>query len=304
MKTKTVILITGPTASGKTSLAISVAQHYNTEIISADSRQCFIEMNIGVAKPSAEELAAVPHHFINSHSIHHDVNAVTFAQYANEAAEKIFADHDVLVMAGGTGLYIKSFLEGLDDIPGISADIRENILKQYELNGLEWLQDEVRVADPDFYAKGENKNPQRLMRALEVKRGTGRSIKDFHNLAGSGAAEKYHVKKFAIDVSREQLYANINARVDKMMDEGLLEEVRSLVPYKQLNALQTVGYTELFDHLDGNISLPVAVEKIKQNTRNYAKRQMTWFRKDKGIEWISPPAPGAPPPQGGIFLFY
>ena len=287
MKTKTVILITGPTASGKTSLAISVAQHYNTEIISADSRQCFIEMNIGVAKPSAEELAAVPHHFINSHSIHDDVNAVTFAQYANEAAEKIFADRDVLVIAGGTGLYIKAFLEGLDEIPGISADIRENILKQYELNGLEWLQDEVRVADPDFYAKGENKNPQRLMRALEVKRGTGRSIKDFHNLAGSGAAEKYHVKKFAIDVSREQLYSNINARVDKMMDEGLLEEVRSLVPYKHLNALQTVGYTELFDHLDGIMSLPAAVEKIKQNTRNYAKRQITWFRKDKGIEWIN-----------------
>ena len=287
MKTKTVILITGPTASGKTSLAISVAQHYNTEIISADSRQCFIEMNIGVAKPSAEELAAVPHHFINSHSIHDDVNTVTFAQYANEAAEKIFADRDVLVIAGGTGLYIKAFLEGLDEIPGISADIRENILKQYELNGLEWLQDEVRVADPDFYAKGENKNPQRLMRALEVKRGTGRSIKDFHNLAGSGAAEKYHVKKFAIDVSREQLYSNINARVDKMMDEGLLEEVRSLVPYKHLNALQTVGYTELFDHLDGIMSLPAAVEKIKQNTRNYAKRQITWFRKDKGIEWIN-----------------
>ena len=160
-------------------------------------------------------------------------------------------------------------------------------MKQYELNGLDWLQQEVRTADPDFYSKGENKNPQRLMRALEVKRGTGRSIKDFHNLAGSGAAEKYHVKKFAIDVSREQLYSNINARVDKMMDEGLLEEVRSLVPYKHLNALQTVGYTELFDHLDGIMSLPAAVEKIKQNTRNYAKRQITWFRKDKGIEWIN-----------------
>ena len=145
----------------------------------------------------------------------------------------------------------------------------------------------MRTADPDFYSKGENKNPERLMRALEVKRGTGRSIKDFHNLAGSGAAEKYHVKKFAIDVSREQLYSNINARVDKMMDEGLLEEVRSLVPYKHLNALQTVGYTELFDHLDGIMSLPAAVEKIKQNTRNYPKRQITWFRKDKGIEWIN-----------------
>lgn len=287
MKTKTVILITGPTASGKTSLAISVAQHHNTEIISADSRQCFIEMNIGVAKPSSEELAAVPHHFINSHSIHEDVNAVTFAKFANEAAEKIFVDHDVLVMAGGTGLYIKAFLEGLDEIPAVSADIREYILKQYEKNGLQWLQDEVRAADPDFYAKGENKNPQRLMRALEVKRSTGRSIKDFHNLAGSGAVEKYLVKKFAIDISREQLYENINNRVDKMVNDGLVKEVRTLLPFRSLNALQTVGYSELFDYFDGKTSLDIAISKIKQNTRNYAKRQMTWIRKDKEVKWIT-----------------
>ena len=287
MKTKTVILITGPTASGKTSLAVSVAKHYNTEIISADSRQCFIEMNIGVAKPSAEELAAVLHHFINSHSIHEDVNAATFAQYANETAAKIFATHDVLVMAGGTGLYIKAFLEGLDEIPGISAEIREDILKQYELKGLEWLQEEVRVADPDFYSKGENKNPQRLMRALEVKRGTGRSIKDFHRSSGSGAIEKYTISKYAIDISREQLYENINNRVDKMIKDGLVEEARTLLPFRSLNALQTVGYSELFDYFDQKISMDAAIDKIKQNTRNYAKRQMTWFRKDKGIEWIN-----------------
>ena len=287
MNTKTVILITGPTASGKTSLALSVAQHYKTEIISADSRQCFIEMNIGVAKPSAQELYAVPHHFINSHSIHQEVNAATFALYANEAAENIFVNNDKLVLAGGTGLYIKSFLEGLDNIPAISADVRKNILEQYGQHGLGWLQDEVRAYDPDFFSKGEIKNPQRLMRALEVKLGTGRSIKDFHGkIRIGGAAEKYNVVKYAIDISREQLYHNINSRVDKMMEDGLLDEVKALLPYRNLNALQTVGYTELFDHINGNISLKEAVEKIKQNTRNYAKRQMTWFRKDKEMVWI------------------
>ena len=244
-------------------------------------------MNIGVAKPSAHELETVPHYFINSHSIHQEVNAATFALYANEAAENIFEKNDVLVMAGGTGLYIRSFLEGLDDIPEVSADIRENILKQYEQQGLQWLQEEVRANDPEFFLKGEIKNPQRLMRALEVKLGTGRSIKDFHSkVPAGGVAEKYKVVKYAIDISREQLYDNINGRVDKMMQDGLLEEVKALVPYKNLNALQTVGYTELFDHLDGKLSLNEAVEKIKQNTRNYAKRQMTWFRKEKGIQWI------------------
>jgi tRNA dimethylallyltransferase len=288
VNTKTVILITGPTASGKTSLALHTAQHYNTEIISADSRQCFIEMNIGVAKPSPEELAAVPHHFINSHSIHDDVNAATFAQYAADAAEKVFQKHDVLVMAGGTGLYIKAFLEGLDDIPSIPSSIRNNILKQYEEKGLQWLLDEIRTTDPRFFAEGEIKNPQRLMRALEVKLGTGRSIKDFHSSAGTGASEKYNIQKYAIDIPREKLYQNINSRVDKMIEDGLVEEARSLSPFRNLNALQTVGYSELFDYFDGNVSLKVAVEKIKQHTRNYAKRQMTWFKKDKEIIWIEP----------------
>jgi tRNA dimethylallyltransferase len=295
VNTKTVILITGPTASGKTSLALQTAKHYQTEIISADSRQCFIEMNIGVAKPSAQELAAVPHHFINSHSIHDEVNAATFAQYASDAAEKIFRNHDVLVMAGGTGLYIKAFLEGLDNIPAIPASVRQNISTQYEEKGLTWLQDQVQIIDPKFFAEGEIKNPQRLMRALEVKLGTGKSIKDFHSAAGSGASEKYHVLKYAIDLSRGQLYENINARVDRMMEDGLLEEVRALIPFRNLNALQTVGYSELFDYFDGTLGLEEAVNKIKQNTRNYAKRQVTWFKKDKHINWLSYTAGGAAP---------
>jgi tRNA dimethylallyltransferase len=290
VNTKTVILITGPTASGKTSLALQTALRYNTEIISADSRQCFIEMNIGVAKPSPEELAAVPHYFINSHSIHDDVNASTFARYASNAAEKIFQHHDVLVMAGGTGLYIKAFLEGLDDVPSVPSELRDHIKKQYEEKGSQWLQDEIRASDPKFFAEGEIKNPQRLMRALEVKLATGRSIKDYHNSSGSssaGAAKKYNVLKYAIDIPREQLYQHINSRVDKMIREGLVEEARSLLPFRKLNALQTVGYSELFDCFDGKIALEEAINKIKQNTRNYAKRQITWFKKDKQIKWIS-----------------
>ncbi|HUQ66021.1 MAG TPA: tRNA (adenosine(37)-N6)-dimethylallyltransferase MiaA [Flavitalea sp.] len=288
MKNKTVILITGPTASGKTSLALTTAQHYQTQIISADSRQCFIEMNIGVAKPSSAELALIKHYFINSHSIHDEVNAATFAQYATDAAQEIFNHHDVLVMAGGTGLYIKAFFEGLDDIPPVSAEIRETIVKQYEQHGLEWLQDQICLSDPDFFTKGEIKNPQRLMRALEVIRATGKSIREFHkNVNGKGASEKYKVIKYAIKITREELYENINNRVEIMMHDGLLEEVRLLIPYRRLNALQTVGYSELFEHLDGKLSLEEAVNKIKQNTRNYAKRQMTWFRKDKDIRWIN-----------------
>ena len=245
-------------------------------------------MNIGVAKPSAEELAAVKHHFINSHFIHDEVNAATFAQYAEDAAEKIFSRNNVLVLAGGTGLYIKAFLKGLDDIPAISPEIRDNILKNYEAKGIKWLQDEVRVNDPEFFSDGEVKNPQRLMRALEVKMGTGKSIKAFHGKdIGGGAAEKYNVVKYAIDIPREQLYENINSRVDRMIRDGLMEEVRSLFPFRHLNALQTVGYTELFEHIDGKMTFDEAVNKIKQNTRNYAKRQMTWFRKDKELEWIS-----------------
>jgi tRNA dimethylallyltransferase len=284
VKNKTVIVITGPTASGKTSLAIQAAQQYTTEIISADSRQCYREMNIGVAKPTAEQLNAVPHHFINSHSIRDEVNAVTFADYANRAADKIFIERDILIMVGGTGLYIKAFTDGLDDIPSIDPAIRERILAGYERNGLQWLQEQIRMKDPLFFNEGEVQNPQRLMRALEVVEGTGRSIRVFHT--GVAATRKYDIVKYAIDIPREQLYDNINNRVDKMMEDGLVEEVRALLPYRHLNALQTVGYSELFEYFDGKLSLSEAVSRIKQNTRNYAKRQMTWFRKDKQIKWI------------------
>lgn len=293
MKRKKLILITGPTASGKTSLAIKVARRFHTSIISADSRQCFREMNIGVAKPTAEELAAVKHYFINSHSIHDNVNAVVFAEYAQQALDEIFTQNDVAVMAGGTGLYIRAFTEGLDDIPDIDPEIRSGIIQQYETNGMPWLQDQLQSIDPAYYAKGEMQNPQRMMRALEVKQATGKSILEFQkrkvNAGNAGTAEKkspYDIIKYAIDVPRAELYSKINLRVDQMMEDGLLDEVKSLLRFRQLNALQTVGYSELFEYLDGNTSLASAIEKIKQNTRRYAKRQLTWLRKETDIHWL------------------
>lgn len=287
MMNKTIIIITGPTASGKTSMALQLAQQYNTAIISADSRQCFKETNIGVAKPSADELALVKHYFINSHSIHDDVSAATFERYALNAAAEIFQHNDVAIMAGGTGLYIKAFCEGLDEIPEVPAAVREEIVKQYEDKGVEWLRQELEMRDPLFAAHGEMQNPQRMMRALEVKMATEKSIKEFQR--ETKAARDFNIVKYGIDIPKEELLNNINYRVDKMMEKGLLGEVISLLPYRQLNALQTVGYTELFDHLDGKLPLDEAVERIKINTRQYAKRQLTWFRKDKEIRWHRPP---------------
>jgi tRNA dimethylallyltransferase len=281
---KKVILITGPTASGKTALAISIALRLSTRIISADSRQCFTEMNIGVAKPSADELASVKHYFINSHSIHDSVNAGTFESYALHSAAEIFEQHDIAVMAGGTGLYIRAFCEGLDEIPPVSNGIRKQVIDLYDQKGLEWLRNEVAVKDPLYYSKGEIQNPQRLMRALEVKLSTGRSIKEFQQQKTTN--RDFDIIKYAIDIQRSLLNDHINNRVDGMIANGLVDEARSMLPYRHLNALQTVGYTELFDFFDGNCTLPQAIDRIKINTRHYAKRQMTWLRKDQQVIWI------------------
>jgi len=285
-KQKTVIIICGPTAVGKTSIAIQLAKHFQTEIISADSRQCFKELNIGVARPSAEELKEVKHHFIASHSIHEEVNAAVFEKFAVEKAKELFQHHDILVMVGGTGLYIKAFTEGLDSIPDIDPAIRENIICNYEKKGLEWLQQEVKLKDPLFYEKGEIQNPQRMMRALEVMESTGQSIVSFHKTAKT--KRDFAIINIGLELTKEELSRNINARTDKMMEAGLLNEVKDLLPYKMLNALQTVGYKELFDHLQGNISLDDAVGQIKTSTRQYAKRQMTWFKKERSINWFHP----------------
>src|SRR5688572_18154357 len=285
-KKKTVIIICGPTAVGKTGIAIEVAKNFHTEIISADSRQCFRELEIGVARPSIKNLNEVKHHFIASHSIHDEMNASIFENYAIQKAEEIFSRQNVAIMVGGTGLYIKAFCEGLDNIPGSSSLIRARIADEYKKNGLGWLQDEVKKKDPSFYATGEFQNPQRMMRALEVVETTGKSILDFHKRKKT--KRDFNILKIGIELPKDELHRNIETRVEQMIEVGLVEEVRKLLPDKQLNALQTVGYSEIFVFLEGKSTLTKAVDDIKKNTRQYAKRQMTWFRKDKEVQWFFP----------------
>lgn len=283
---KTVVIITGPTAVGKTAIAIDVAKQFKTEIISADSRQCFRELNIGVASPSPEELQAVKHHFIASHTIQEEVTAATFEQYALQKVNELFQQHDIVVITGGTGLYIKAFCEGLDAIPEVPPAIRNAIIVKYEQGGIQWLQDEIRKKDPAFYSEGEIQNPQRMMRALEVIEATGISILQFRK--GKKKKRPFDIIKIGLELPKEELNKHINTRVDKMVEAGLVDEVKNLLQYKHLNALQTVGYAEIIDFLERKIDLGKAVEEIKIHTRQYAKRQMTWFKKDKEIKWFSP----------------
>ena len=283
MSNNTVYIIVGPTAVGKTSFAITLAQHLKTEIISADARQCYAELSIGVARPSLEELSKVPHHFITSHSVNETVNAQVFENYALAKADELFKTHHSVVMVGGTGLYIKAFCEGLDLIPAIDPAIREDIIKQYEKLGLRWLQKEVSVKDPMYWAKGEQQNPQRLMRALEVMLGTGASIVSFQ--IKNKITRPFNIVKVGLELPREQLYERINQRVISMVENGLETEVRNLLPQNHLNALQTVGYSEWAPYFEGNLSKEKVIENIQQNTRHYAKRQMTWFKKDPEITW-------------------
>lgn len=280
----TVVVLAGPTASGKTALAIRIAQQLGTEIISADSRQCYRELSIGTAKPTPDELAAVPHYFINSHSITEEVNAATYEQLALQYAADIFTRHSVAIVTGGTGLYIRAFLEGMDQMPAIPPDVRAAIREQYEANGLSWLQETLRHRDPAFYATAEIMNPQRLLRALEILEATGQSIATFRT--STPQQRDFNIIRVGIQLPKELLHERIHQRVDMMMNAGLVEEVRSVAAFRHHNALQTVGYAEIFDHLDGKISLPEAVDAIKTHTRQYAKRQMTWFRRDAAMQWF------------------
>lgn len=283
---KTVIIIAGPTAVGKTAVGIAVAKHLGTEIISADSRQCYREMAIGVARPSEEELASVPHHFIASHSIQDKLTAAAFEAFALEKAADIFRKKDTVVLVGGTGLYIRAFTNGMDAIPDVPEEVHKQVVEAYQQNGITWLQEQLQLQDPQFYERGEMLNPQRMMRALEVVEATGKSILSYRT--GEKKDRPFGLIKIALELPRKELYQRINQRVDKMMEQGLLEEVRSLLPFQHLNALQTVGYKELFDHLAGKLSLYEAVDAIKKNTRHYAKRQLTWFRKDSEYQWLPP----------------
>lgn len=283
---KTLIVIAGPTAVGKTAAAIQVAQHFGTEIISADSRQCYREMSIGTAKPDAAELAAVRHYFIDSHSISEELNAGDYEQLALGYCEAIFDKHDYAVVCGGTGLYIKALCEGIDDMPQTDRSIEQALQAAFEAQGLAWLQAAVAAEDPVFYAVAEQQNPARLIRALAFKRSTGISITRFRS--GQEKQRPFNIIKIGLELPREVLYERINRRVDIMIQQGLWEEAVRLYPQKALKNLQTVGYTEIFECLDGNITREKSIELIKQHSRNYAKRQLTWFRKDKAFQWFAP----------------
>ncbi len=286
MQPKTCIVICGPTAIGKTTVAIDLAAHFNTSIISADSRQCYRELNIGVARPGLEELQKLPHFFIASHSIHQNITAAQFELYALEKLNQIFEKQQVAVMVGGTGLYIKAFCQGLDAVPAIPQKIREALQQEYAEKGFAWLTATLQEKDPLYASEGEMKNPQRMLRALEVMVHTGVSIKQLQK----GISEKrdFNMVQVCLQMPREILYQRINERVDAMMAAGLLDEVKNLYPSRHLNALQTVGYTELFDYIEGKTSLADAVQLIKQHTRNYAKRQETWFKKQPGMLFSNP----------------
>ena len=286
---KIIIIIAGPTAVGKTALSIQLAQHFNTQIISADSRQCFKELTIGAAKPSREELQQATHYFINSHNITDIVNVGTYEQYALDACSQIFMQNDVAIMVGGTGLYIKAFCEGIDNMPSVPSEIREHIFTQYHQFGLNWLQENLKTKDPLFWKTAEQQNPQRLMRALEIVETTGQSINYYKSK--TQLERPFNILKIGLELPREELIYNINQRVDGMIETGLLNEVKSLLNQQHLNALQTVGYKELFTYLKGDCSLEAAINQIKINTRQYAKRQMTWFKKDAAFTWFKNSAP-------------
>ena len=283
---KTCILIAGPTAIGKTDLAIQIAEHFSTQIISADSRQCYKELNIAVAKPGPSFLKKVRHYFVDSHSIQESVTAAEFEKYALSSIASIFEQSDIAVMVGGTGLYIKAFCEGLDAIPTTPPETREMIIENYNQYGIEWLEKMLIQNDSEYTTKGEMQNPQRMMRALEVVLSTGKSI--FYFQKNNKIQRDFNIIKIGLELPREELYNRINTRVDQMIDAGLVKEAESLIEYKSLNALQTVGYRELFDFFEGKSSLIDAIELVKQNTRHYAKRQMTWFKKDSTVNWFSP----------------
>jgi len=283
---KTLISIVGPTAIGKTALAIQLAQHFGTEIISADSRQFFKEMAIGTAKPSTAELAAAKHHFIDSHSVTQLFSTGDFEVEGLKTLEEIFKKHDLAIMVGGSGLYVNALLNGLDEMPDIDLSIREKLNKQFEEEGLAVIQNQLAELDPEYFAKVDQQNPQRMIRGLEVYLSTGQKLSSM--LSATKKERPFNIIKIGLNTDRAVLYDRINGRVDQMIADGLVDEVKSLIPFKKYNALNTVGYSEIFDYLDGKLSLEYAIAAIKQNTRRFAKRQLTWFRRDEEINWFEP----------------
>ncbi len=283
---KYLVVIAGPTGVGKTALAIQLAKHFNTKILSADSRQFYKEMSIGTAKPTPSELKEAEHLFIDSLSIHNNYSIGDFEKDAIKALDELFKDNQVVFLVGGSGLYINAVLYGIDEFENVADATKEKVRKQYEEKGLNWLQEQIRNSDPDYYNTVDINNPQRLQRALEVCLETGKPYSSF--LSQDKKQRNFEAIKILINTDREKLYERINKRVDQMIKDGLVEEAKSLYPNKHLNALNTVGYKELFSHFGGEIELPAAIDLIKQKTRNYAKRQLTWFNNQDTYEIFGP----------------
>lgn len=286
MNTKRLLVIVGPTGSGKTDLSIRLAQHYAAPILSTDSRQFYRGMPIGTAQPDAEQLQTAEHHFIASHDIKESLNCGEYAVQALSCLERLFATHDWVVAVGGSGLYVKALCEGMDDLPQADPALRAELSRRLETEGVDALAAELQRLDPLYYEEVDRKNPARVVRALEVCLQTGRPYSA--QRSGKRTPRPFGIVKVGIDLPREELYERIDRRVDRMLADGLEAEARALYPYRSLNALQTVGYREFFDYFDGRTSYDEAVELIKRNSRRYAKRQLTWFRRDAEIRWFSP----------------
>lgn len=280
------VIICGPTASGKTHLAIELAKHFGSEIISADSRQIYRETTIGTAVPSAGELQEIPHHFVQHISIFDYFNAFMYETEVLTLLKKLFPGINPVIMAGGSGMYIDAVCYGIDDIPIVDPAIRQKMKDLYTREGIEGLRLRLKKLDPDYYARVDLRNPRRLLKALEISYQSGRPYSSF--LSQPHKQRPFHILKIGLYLPREELYNRINKRVDKMMEKGLVEEARALYPHKEVNALNTVGYKEIFDYLDLQTSLEETIDRIKRNTRKYARKQLTWFRRDKDIYWFHP----------------
>ena len=280
------IVIAGPTASGKTAAAIQLAKQLDTLIVNADSRQFYKEMRIGTAVPSPQELLEVKHYFIQNISIFDNYDVSTYEKQVMALLPQLFEAHDQVILTGGSGLFIDAVCKGIDEMPDITAATRQKVTALLETQGLEGLQSEVQRLDPDYWAIVDRKNPRRLQRALEVCYQTGQTFSSFR--VKQTAQRDFNIVKYALLWDKQELYNRINRRVEVMLSEGLVDEARALYPHRHLNALNTVGYKELFDYFDGQCDLMTAVEQIKLDTRHYAKRQMTWLRKDQEYRWINP----------------
>lgn len=282
----TLIVIVGPTGVGKTELSLRIAEKYSTEIVSADSRQIYKDIKIGTAAPTDEQLARVKHHLVGQLSLSDYYSAAKYEEEAISCLNEIFSRKDVAVLTGGSMMYIDAVCNGIDDIPTVDEITRATLLKRYEDEGLERLCAELRVLDPQYYKKVDQKNPKRVIHALEICYMTGKTYTSFRT--NTKKERPFKIVKIGLNRERTELYDRINLRVDEMMKQGLLDEIKSVAEYKMCNSLNTVGYKEIFKYLDGEWSLDFAVEKIKQNSRIYSKKQITWFKRDENIKWFHP----------------